>query len=175
MIKFIGNEISIPLAHIFNLSLSTGTFPSELKLCRVIPIFKSGSALECCPASPEKRRPSAASFRPRTHSDGPVSPTCLLTTLKGRNPRWLDSTHCYKTGGEITLPRTDGDGPNCPWHGKRFLLVGKINTSSSQCFYDNDEKFLPRALPPHWFSVEFTFPTLGFPTTFESRMENFVV
>jgi hypothetical protein len=47
MIKFIGNEISIPLAHIFNLSLSTGTFPSELKLCRVIPIFKSGSALEC--------------------------------------------------------------------------------------------------------------------------------
>jgi hypothetical protein len=47
MIKFIGNEISIPLAHIFNLSLSTGTFPSELKLCRVIPIFKSGSAFEC--------------------------------------------------------------------------------------------------------------------------------
>ncbi len=47
MIKFIGNEISIPLAHIFNLSLSTGTFPSELKLCRDIPIFKSGSAFEC--------------------------------------------------------------------------------------------------------------------------------
>ena len=56
--------------------------------------------------------------------------------------------HCYKTGGEITLPRTDGDGPNCPWHGKRFLLVGKVNTSSSQCFSDNDEKFLPRVLPP---------------------------
>jgi hypothetical protein len=47
MIKFIGREISIPLSHIFNLSLSSGLFPSQLKTCRVIPIFKSGSCLEC--------------------------------------------------------------------------------------------------------------------------------
>ena len=51
-----------------------------------------------CPASPERRRPSAASFRPRTHSDGPVSQTLLTSTSKARaatrlrNPRWLDST-----------------------------------------------------------------------------------
>jgi hypothetical protein len=32
--------ISYPLAHIFNLSLSTGVFPSALKLAKVIPIFK---------------------------------------------------------------------------------------------------------------------------------------
>jgi exonuclease III len=32
--------ISHPLAHIFNLSLSTGVFPSALKLAKVIPIFK---------------------------------------------------------------------------------------------------------------------------------------
>jgi hypothetical protein len=43
MIKFIGREISIPLSHIFNLSLGSGLFPSKLK----IPIFKSGSCLEC--------------------------------------------------------------------------------------------------------------------------------
>ncbi len=47
MIKYIGNEISIPLAHIFNLSLSMGVFPSKLKLCRVVPIFKSGNNMEC--------------------------------------------------------------------------------------------------------------------------------
>jgi len=47
MVKFIGNEIAIPLSHIFNLSLRTGVFPSKLKLCRVIPIFKSGNASEC--------------------------------------------------------------------------------------------------------------------------------
>jgi hypothetical protein len=47
MIKYIGNEISSPLSHIFNLSLSTGIFPNKLKLCRVIPIFKSGNASEC--------------------------------------------------------------------------------------------------------------------------------
>ncbi|MFN9952520.1 MAG: RNA-directed DNA polymerase, partial [bacterium] len=47
MIKFIGNEIAAPLSHIFNLSLATGEFPSKLKLCRVIPIFKAGNNLEC--------------------------------------------------------------------------------------------------------------------------------
>jgi hypothetical protein len=47
MIKFIGAEIAIPLAHIFNISLSTGVFPSQLKQCRVIPIFKNGDPLEC--------------------------------------------------------------------------------------------------------------------------------
>ncbi len=47
MIKFIGQEIAVPLSHIFNLSLSTGNFPSKLKQCRVIPIFKAGDQLEC--------------------------------------------------------------------------------------------------------------------------------
>ena len=47
MVKFVGNEIAIPLSHIFNLSLSTGNFPSKLKQCRVIPIFKSGDQLDC--------------------------------------------------------------------------------------------------------------------------------
>jgi hypothetical protein len=47
MIKFIGPEIALPLSHIFNLSLSTGQFPHKLKLCRVVPIFKSGDPQEC--------------------------------------------------------------------------------------------------------------------------------
>ena len=47
MIKFIGNEISSPLSHIFNLSLTSGTFPKCFKQCRVIPIFKNGDRLEC--------------------------------------------------------------------------------------------------------------------------------
>jgi hypothetical protein len=47
MIKFVGNELAVPLSHIFNLSLSSGDFPNKLKLCRVIPLFKAGNALEC--------------------------------------------------------------------------------------------------------------------------------
>jgi hypothetical protein len=47
MIKFAGNVISIPLSHIFNLSLASGNFPAKLKQCRVIPIFKNGDQLEC--------------------------------------------------------------------------------------------------------------------------------
>jgi hypothetical protein len=47
MVKFVGNEIAVPLAHIFNLSLVSGNFPAKLKLCRVIPIFKAGDVLEC--------------------------------------------------------------------------------------------------------------------------------
>ncbi len=47
MIKLVGNEISVPLAHTFNLSLRSGVFPDKLKICRVIPIFKAGNKLEC--------------------------------------------------------------------------------------------------------------------------------
>lgn len=47
MIKLIGNEIAAPLSHIFNISLRSGTFPTKLKQCRVIPIFKNGDTLEC--------------------------------------------------------------------------------------------------------------------------------
>ena len=32
-----------PLVHIFNLSFSTGIFPSELKIAKVIPLFKNGN------------------------------------------------------------------------------------------------------------------------------------
>jgi len=32
MVKFVGNELAIPLAHIFNLSLESGVFPSKLNL-----------------------------------------------------------------------------------------------------------------------------------------------
>ena len=42
LIKRIINEINVPLAHIFNLSLSKGVFPEKLKTAKVVPIFKSG-------------------------------------------------------------------------------------------------------------------------------------
>ena len=32
-----------PLVHIFNLSLSTGIFPNEMKIAKVIPLFKNGN------------------------------------------------------------------------------------------------------------------------------------
>jgi len=41
MIKTI-NKIVDPLTHIINLSMETGIFPSNLKLAKVIPVFKSG-------------------------------------------------------------------------------------------------------------------------------------
>jgi hypothetical protein len=46
MIKTVSNEIAVPLAHIFNLSLSQGIFPDKLKNCRIIPIFKAGDQLD---------------------------------------------------------------------------------------------------------------------------------
>jgi hypothetical protein len=47
LIKHIALEISVPLAHIFNLSLTTGVFPSRLKTSRVVPIFKAGDPEIC--------------------------------------------------------------------------------------------------------------------------------
>ena len=47
LLKEIRHEIAIPLTHLFNLSISTGTFPSKLKTSRTIPIFKAGNPLSC--------------------------------------------------------------------------------------------------------------------------------
>ena len=41
-VKNIISSIAIPIVHIFNLSLTTGHVPSQLKQAKIIPIFKSG-------------------------------------------------------------------------------------------------------------------------------------
>jgi len=47
LLKFISSQIAVPLAHIFDLSLKNGVFPSALKKSRVVPIFKTGDPLIC--------------------------------------------------------------------------------------------------------------------------------
>ena len=42
VIKEIKNTLVIPLVHVCNLSLTSGTFPNELKVANVVPIFKAG-------------------------------------------------------------------------------------------------------------------------------------
>ena len=42
LIKTTINLISSPITHIFNLSLTSGIVPLELKIARVVPLFKSG-------------------------------------------------------------------------------------------------------------------------------------
>jgi hypothetical protein len=47
LLKYIANEISIPLSHIFNLSIRQGIFPDKVKISRTVPIFKSGNNELC--------------------------------------------------------------------------------------------------------------------------------
>ena len=47
LLKFFNTTISVPLAHIFNLSLSKGIYPDRLKKSRVVPIFKEGDSRLC--------------------------------------------------------------------------------------------------------------------------------
>ena len=47
LLKSIAVEISVPLAHVFNLSLKNGIFPEALKKSRTVPIFKGGNAELC--------------------------------------------------------------------------------------------------------------------------------
>jgi hypothetical protein len=47
ILKYLKIQIATPLAHIFNLSLQNGVFPSKLKCSRTVPIFKSGDSLSC--------------------------------------------------------------------------------------------------------------------------------
>ena len=41
-------DISKQLADLFNLSFSSGSFPSVLKTAKVVSVFKKGSKLDCC-------------------------------------------------------------------------------------------------------------------------------
>ena len=45
VVKSTSEGIITPLTHVFNLSVIKGVFPSELKIARVVPIFKSGDPL----------------------------------------------------------------------------------------------------------------------------------
>jgi len=47
LLKRVAIEISHPIAHIFNLSLQQGYFPSKLKKSRTVPIFKAGNPDLC--------------------------------------------------------------------------------------------------------------------------------
>jgi hypothetical protein len=47
MLKFVSHEIAVPLAHIFNLSISLGVFPEKFKIARIVPVFKAGDPLLC--------------------------------------------------------------------------------------------------------------------------------
>lgn len=47
LLKFLNTVISVPLAHIFNIILTTGIFPNKLKSSRVVLIFKSGDPRLC--------------------------------------------------------------------------------------------------------------------------------
>jgi hypothetical protein len=47
MLKLLKFELSVPLTHLFNLSLRTGKFPNKLKTSRTVPIFKTGDKSLC--------------------------------------------------------------------------------------------------------------------------------
>jgi len=47
LLKMVATEISQPIAHIFNLSLTQGIFPNKFKKSRTVPVFKSGNANSC--------------------------------------------------------------------------------------------------------------------------------
>ena len=43
IIKTTMHEVAMPLAHIFNQSFLTGTVPDNMKIAKIVPIFKSGN------------------------------------------------------------------------------------------------------------------------------------
>ncbi len=47
LLKAVRAEIEAPLAHAFNLSLTTGCFPERLKASKVVPIHKAGDRKNC--------------------------------------------------------------------------------------------------------------------------------
>ena len=46
MLHFLAESLSIPLSHIFNLSLNTKIFPERFKISKTNPIYKSGDLMD---------------------------------------------------------------------------------------------------------------------------------
>ena len=44
LLKFVSNEVVVPLEHIFNISIEQGTFPEGLKVSKTVPIYKGSDA-----------------------------------------------------------------------------------------------------------------------------------
>lgn len=47
LLKRVISAVAVPLSHIFNLSLFTGTFPAQFKIAKVTPVFKKGGSELC--------------------------------------------------------------------------------------------------------------------------------
>jgi hypothetical protein len=45
--RFISHEIAVPLAHIWNLSITNGVFPDKFKIARIVPVYKAGDSTLC--------------------------------------------------------------------------------------------------------------------------------
>ena len=46
LLQLVASEISVPMSHIFNLSIKEGIFPDCLKVSKTVPIFKNGDHLD---------------------------------------------------------------------------------------------------------------------------------
>ena len=55
IIKTVGASIVVSLAHLYNLSFSTGIFPSNMKIAKVTPIYKSDARDEFSNYRPQAR------------------------------------------------------------------------------------------------------------------------
>ena len=60
VLKHVADVVAPPISHIMNLSFSNGVFPSELKVAKVIPIFKSGDKQQFSNYRPVSLLPSVS-------------------------------------------------------------------------------------------------------------------
>jgi hypothetical protein len=47
LLRFVSHEIAVPLARIYNLSISLGVFPDKFKTARIVPVYKTGDISSC--------------------------------------------------------------------------------------------------------------------------------
>ena len=57
LLKQIINSIAVPLVHIINQSIKTGQIPSQLKIAKVLPIFKYSNSSKMDKCNPGNYRP----------------------------------------------------------------------------------------------------------------------
>lgn len=98
--KFVGKPLLPPLVHLINSSLITGIFPDQLKIAKVVPLFKKGEVTEISNYRPISLLPAISKIFEKTMYNR------LVEYFEQYN-LFDDSQHGFRKGKSVTTAAVD--------------------------------------------------------------------
>lgn len=99
-VKWVIDGISKPLTHIFNLSFQTGQFPDQMKIAKVIPLYKTGDKHHFTNYRPVSLLPQFSKILEKLFSD-------KLDKFMDKHRLLTDSQYGFRTNRSTSLALTE--------------------------------------------------------------------